>query len=111
LRQQCGPENTTSTASLPLNGEPSLNEIPSTVLACDLSELKLIAERVVDVPALYERVCRQLRAFDTFVDVDETPSHVLLENVDGVFLVAAITYANSPAADKVWTRARAEAGL
>lgn len=74
--------------------------------------MRLIAERVVDVPALYERVCRQLREFDGLLQgIDETPATVVLTNVGGVLVVKAITFSSQGAADDVWPRLQAVVGL
>lgn len=81
------------------------------MLVVRIDELKLIAERVVDLPDLYDRLCRQLRAFDTFEDLDETPAHVLLENVDGIMVVSAITFRENVAADRFWARSKADVRL
>lgn len=105
------PGSTTSTATPLPNDGCSLNETQTSVLVCGLSELKLIAERVVDVPALYERVCRQLREFDVLGSIDETPDSVILTNVGGVLIIKMISFSNQGAADEAWPRLQAVMGL
>jgi hypothetical protein len=98
--------STTASDSPAPNAKLSGDDLPTTVLVARIDELKLLAERVVDVPVLYERICRQLRVFGLLEDIDETPSQVLLENVDGLLYVKGITFQTEAAADRFWDRAR-----
>jgi hypothetical protein len=100
------PASTTCTGSVPPNAKLSGDDLPTTVLVARIDELKLLAERVVDVPELYDRICRQLRVFGLLIDVDETPSQVLLENVEGLLYIKGITFQTEEAADRFWDRAR-----
>lgn len=100
------PASSTDSASLEKSVTLSDGGLPNTVLMVSTGDLRLIAERVADVPELYDRVCRQLREFNSLGAVDETPEQVVLERVDDLLVVKGVTFQSQRAADRFWeTRA------